>query len=173
MIEKLNNFISNQNSKAILNYCFRVLIFLLLNRNCILEPIGSIFVSIVSFLTRNIEGDDGFVIGIIILMFLPCYIIPKICGLYKKLDGLNIFLAISVILFVDLLYSCSRELTVQLLPLKISFSKFHVDFILIWFFFIYKFLNILTKIFPTPFKQIGYIFSIELLKDIYKYVKRI
>ena len=31
-----------------------------------------------------------------------------------------------------------------------------------------KFFNFLTKKFPTPFKQIGYFFSIEFYKDLYK-----
>lgn len=172
MIKIIDKLPFNQNFKTILDYCFRVLIFLLLNRTSVIEPIGNLFVYIVHLFTKNIEGDDGFITGIAILMFLPLYIIPKICGLFKKLDNLNIFLAIIVILFVDVLFNYSHSLTIQLIPLKFSLSKPHFTFLLIWFFFIYKFLNLLTKIFPVPFKQIGYIFSIELIKDIYKDVKK-
>ena len=162
----------NQNFKAILEYCFRVLIFLLVSRECILKYIALPFSWLVDILTQNIEGEDGFLTAITIFMFIPFYIIPKICGLFKKLDNLNIFFAIIVILSVDILYSLSRALTVQLMPLHFSLSKIHIEFFIIWFFFIYKFLNFLTKIFPVPFKKIGYIFSIELIKDIYRDVKK-
>ena len=33
-------------------------------------------------------------------------------------------------------------------------------------FIVYKILYYLTKFFPVPFKQIGYVFSIEFLKDL-------
>jgi len=169
---KIKNIILNQNFNAVLNYCFRVLIFLLLTRHFILNTIGNAYVYLVYLLTKNIDGDDGFAIGIIICLFFPFYILPKICGLFKKLDKLNIFSASMVILMIDILFSCSRALTIQLTPLKFSFDKIDINFFIIWFFFIYRFFNFLTKIFPVPFKQIGYIFSIELLKDIYKSTKK-
>ena len=172
MIKIIEKLPLNKNFKAILDYCFRILIFLLLNRTLILQYISAPFLWIVYFLTQDIDGDDGFIIAIAIFMFIPFYVLPKICGLFKKLDNLNIFLAIIVILLVDIAYSYSQELTIQLIPLKFSLSKPDFTFWLIWFFFIYKFLNFLTRIFPVPFKKIGYIFSIELIKDIYKDVKK-
>ena len=172
MIKIIDKLPINQNFKAILDYCFRVLFFLLLMRNTILGCIGFLFIVIVEFLFPNINMlDDGLISGII-LMFIPFYVLPKICGLFKKLDNLNIFLAIIVILLVDIAYSYSQGLVIQLIPSKFSFVKPNIEFIIIWFFFIYKFLNFLTRIFPIPFKKIGYIFSIELIKDIYKDVKK-
>ena len=156
------------NFKAVLNYCFRVLVFLLLTRRCISEHFINILGPILIFPSNYIGGENGIILGFILLLFLPFYIYPKICGLFKKLDKLNIIFASMVILIIDILFSFSRALTVQLTPLKFSFGKPDIAFLMIWFFFIYRFLNLLTKIFPMPFKQIGYIFSTELFKDIYK-----
>ena len=170
MIKIIDKLPINQNFKTILDYCFRVLIFLLLCRNFILEPIIEIADPIVGIFFKN--GEDVLIDDFVILMFIPFYILPKICGLFKKLDNLNIFLAIIVILLVDIAYSYSQGLVIQLIPLKFSFVKPNIEFIIIWFFFIYKFLNFLTRIFPVPFKKIGYIFSIDLIKDIYRDIKK-
>lgn len=167
----IKTILSNQNFKAVLNYCLRVLLFLLLCRNYILEPLDVIFMPIVNNFTQNLEGDDA-LYGFVIILFFPCYILPKICGLFKKLDNLNIFLAIIVILLVDIVFSCSQAITIQLSPLKISFDKINIVFPLILFFFIYRFLKLITKLCPFPFKYIGYVFSIEFFKDIYKDVKK-
>lgn len=162
----------NDKLRAIFNYCFRVLIFLFLTRTTIINFITKVFDNIIFLLTKNLGGDDGFVTSIFIFMFIPFYILPKVCGLFKKLDNLNIILAVIIILIVDVIFSYSQALIVQINPFKISCGHIYHVFILIWFFLLYKFFNFLTRIFPTPFKQIGYIFSIELLKDIYKDVKK-
>ena len=125
---------------------------------------------IVNYLT-HLERDDV-LYGFVIILFIPFYILPKICGLFKKLDNLNIFLAIIVILLVDIVFSSSQALMIQLNPLKFSFNEINIVFSLIWFFFIYRFFKLITKLFPFSFKYIGYVFSIEFFKDIYKDGKR-
>lgn len=175
MIEKLKKFILNQNSKAILNYCFRVFVFLLLCREIIYDYISRILLPILSNLLNNKYFDDPFVaVGVfaIINVLFHDYLFAKICGLFKNLDRLNIFISLIIIILIDIIRGYSFGLTIQLNPFKILYDKPNFIFTLIFLFFLYKFLNFLTKIFPTPFKQIGYIFSIELLKDIYKDVKK-
>ena len=175
MIKLLKKFILNQNSKAILNYCFRVFVFFLLCRDIIYNLFAQILIPIFSDWLNSYYINEPFVaMGVfsIISVFLHDYLCAKICGIFKKLDKLNIFLSSVIILLIDVLRGYTFGLTFQINPLKIVYDKPNFIFTLIFLFFIYKFLNLLTKIFPTPFKQIGYIFSIELLKDTYKNVKK-
>ena len=142
----IKTILSNQNFKAVLNYCLRVLIFLFLMRNSIIGIIGFIFIIIVDFLFPSINMLDDSLISGILILFIPFYILPKLCGLFKKLDNLNIFLASIVILMVDIVISCSQALTIQLSPLKISFIKINITFLLIYFFFIYRFLKLIVHL---------------------------
>lgn len=59
----------------------------------------------------------------------------------------------------------------QFIPFKIGFVKDSMMFFAPWAFLMYRVLGFLTKIFPVPFEKIGYIFSIEFVKDVIKRVK--
>ncbi len=164
----------NQNFKAILNYCFRVLIFLLFCRHTIYDFVSNIFYPMLANFVDSLNLDPFVDVGIfaIFSVLVHDYLYAKICGLFKKLDNLNIFLSMIIVVLTDIIRGYSWGVTIQLTPLKLSYGGPNFIFILIFSFILYKFLNFLTKIFPVPFKQIGYIFSIELWKDIYRDVKK-
>ena len=105
--------------------------------------------------------------SIVILSYI--YFIIKLCGLFKKINHLNIFTALIIVIVIDILFCYSKTITIQLFPLKIVFSN-HLEIFLMVLpcFIIFKFFNGLANSFPTPFKQIGYFFSIEFYKDLYK-----
>ncbi len=171
IIEKLK---SNQTFKTILNYCFRVLIFLLLCRHIIYDFVGNIFYPILEKFVNSLNVDPFVDVGIfaIFSVLIHDYLYAKICGLFKKLDNLNIFISIIIVILIDIVRGYSWGVSIQLTPLKFSYDGPVFIFMLIFAFILYKSFNFITRIFPTPFKQIGYIFSIELIKDIYRDVKK-
>ncbi len=174
MIKIYDKLSLNQNFKAILNYCFRVLIFLFLCRHLIYESVGNIFYPILEKFVNSLNLDPFVDVGIfaILSVLIHDYLYAKICGLFKKLDNLNIFISIIIITLIDIVRGYSWGLTIQLTPLKLSYNDPEFIFTLIFAFILYKIFNFITKIFPVPFQKIGYIFSIDLIKDIYRDVKK-
>lgn len=125
-------------------------------------------------LVKNMEYEDCFIIGgllIIIGTYIECYISAKVTGIFKKLDGLNFFVALFIVFLIDILFNYLFMVQVQFMPFKIGFVKDSMMFFAPWAFLIYRFFGFLTKIFPVPFEKIGYIFSIEFVKDVVKRVK--
>lgn len=141
--------------------------------------ISSIFLEhvhapIISFLVKDTDPD--YCLGIaglllIIGIYIECYISAKITGIFKKLDGLNFFVALFIVFLVDILFNYFVMVQVQFIPFKIGFRKDTIIFYALFMFLIYRFFGFLTKIFPVPFEKIGYIFSIEFVKDVIKRVK--
>lgn len=164
-----------KNSKAIVQYCLRVFVFLVLRRLFIsgifLEHVHA---PIISFLVKDTDPD--YCLGIaglllIIGIYIECYISAKVTGIFKKLDGLNFFLALFIVFLVDILFNYFVMVKFQFMPFKIGFRKDTIIFYAPFMFLIYRFFGFLTKIFPVPFEKIGYIFSIEFVKDVIKRVK--
>ena len=98
---------------------------------------------------------------------LAIYCMAKIFGIFKLLDNIHIRNQILIILFISLL------LFIFYLIFYINSSTFELGNLFTVFCFLpawllRKFFNFLTKKFPTPFKQIGYFFSIEFYKDLLK-----
>ena len=156
--------------RTILSYCLRVFVFLVLRRLFIsgifLEHVHA---PVVYPLVKNIEYEDCFIIGgllIIIGIYIECYISAKVTGIFKKLDGLNFFLALFIVFLIDILFNYFVMVQVQFIPFKIGFRKDTIIFYAPFMFLIYRFFGFLTKIFPVPFEKIGYIFSIEFVKDV-------
>ena len=104
------------------------------------------------------------IFAVISVMYIPA----KIFGIFKIMEkyGLKIELTILIILSI-LIYLVINHTGISQNSLN-DFGGIHLvrDFIFAWLF--RKFFNFLTKKFPTPFKQIGYFFSIEFYKDLYK-----
>ena len=100
------------------------------------------------------------------------YLIIKLCGLFKKINHLNFFSALIIVILTDILYCYSKTITIQLFPFKVVFSnQLEIFLVVLPCFIIFKFFNGLAETIPTPFKQIGYFFSIEFYKDLYKKLK--
>ena len=174
-MEIINNENTKKLSKAIAQYCLRIFVFLVLRRlfisDIFLEHVHS---PIISFLTKNMNSEDGLYIWFLLFIlgiYIECYISAKITGIFKKLDGLNFFLALFILFLVDVLFNYLFMVQVHFMPFKIGFVKDSMMFFAPWAFLIYRFFGFLTKIFPVPFEKIGYIFSIEFVKDVIKRVK--
>ena len=169
------NTINGYYPKIIIDYCFRIIVFLILCRNCIMNRILEIL--FFSFGINNILGSikidydpmSGLMFCIYIIILLYLYTVTKLCGLFKKINHLNFFISLIIVILIDLLLCYSKTITVQLFPFKITFSN-HLEIFLIVLpcFIIFKFFNGLANTIPAPFKQIGYFFSIEFYKDLFK-----
>lgn len=174
-MEIINNENTKKLSKAIVQYCLRVFVFLVLRRLFISGIfLKHVHAPIISFLVKDTDPD--YCLGIaglllIIGIYIECYISAKITGIFKKLDGLNFFLALFIVFLVDVLFNYLFMVQVQFMPFKIGFVKDSMMFFAPWAFLMYRVLGFLTKIFPVPFEKIGYIFSIEFVKDVIKRVK--
>ncbi len=169
------NTINGYYPKTVINYCFRILVFLILCRNCIMNRILEIL--FFSFGINNILGSikidydpmSGLMLCIYIIILLYLYAITKLCGLFKKINHLNFFIGLIIAILIDFLLCYSKTITVQLSPFKIVFSNhFEIFLVVLPCFVIFKFLDGLANTIQTPFKQIGYFFSIEFYKDLYK-----
>ena len=101
---------------------------------------------------------------------LTFYVLAKIFGIFKKLDKLNFFVSFFIIVLISLLLIKAGEIDflVSNIVYENGLKYANTMYMLIPAFLLYKFFNFLTKKFPTPFKQIGYFFSIEFYKDLYK-----
>ncbi len=174
-MEIINNENTKKLSKAIAQYCLRIFIFLVLRRLFIsgifLEHVHA---PIISFLVKDTDPD--YCLGIaglllIIGIYIECYISAKVTGIFKKLDGLNFFLALFIVFLIDILFNYFVMVKFQFMPFKIGFRKDTIIFYAPFMFLIYRFFGFLTKIFPVPFEKIGYIFSTKFVKDVIKRVK--
>ena len=177
MEEKINNQKIKTYSRAILNYCLRVLIFLGLCREMIITKsvyiLSPIFDAIFKF---SIEETFDIFIQIavysIFAFILSYYFLAKITGIFKKLDKLNFFLSLAIIFIISIILNYSEMVQIQLNPFKIGFEQKTIIHILPFVFLLYKLLESLTKTFPVPFKKIGYVCSIEFFRDLAKKIKK-
>ena len=60
----------------------------------------------------------------------------------------------------------NENVEIRTLEYDLYFTKTIIVPAFLYAFIVYKILYYLTKFFPVPFKQIGYVFSIEFLKDL-------
>ncbi len=172
------NIINSVYPQTILDYCFRILLFLILCRNFPRSFIeAKIYDSqLFNCIFSNIKINDGLIYFLLyayfILLFYP-YLAVKLCGLFKKINHLNFFSALFIVILTDILYCYSKTITIQLFPFKVVFSnQLEIFLVVLPCFIIFKFFNGLAETIPTPFKQIGYFFSIEFYKDLYKKLKK-
>lgn len=104
--------------------------------------------------------------------FMACigvtYIFAKICGLFKKLDGLKKWQSFLIIILINVVFwiidgilDKHRAISYSI---RASITKTTLTLIPTYLFYLY--LNYLTKKFPNPFQKIGYYTSIEFYKDL-------
>ena len=169
----------NKNTKAILYYCFCVLLFLILNKIHIDAYIAIFISNIIDLLMNNIVSTDmalGFCIMIIVL-HTYIYITAIFCGIFKKINNLKLYEKISIILLVNigLYYFCIGRIYGQQLYAHVSLLEAVKDYsfwILPIYFLIYKFWGYITKNSVINFEKIEYYMSVEFIADLYLKIKR-
>ena len=152
--------------KEIIEYILRIGLFLLLNRKFAI----SITIPILQFLSKNLNTDNAIILSILIWI-IYLYISLKICGLFKKLDNLNFLNSLIFVIILNLIFNYSINTTVQITPFKISYTSGSFLYIIIIYFIYYRILNWLGKKYPNTFGKIGYYFSIECYKNLFKKLK--
>ena len=152
--------------KEIIEYILRIGLFLLLNRKFAI----SITIPILQFLSKNLNTDNAIILSILIWI-IYLYISLKICGLFKKLDNLNFLNSLIFVIILNLIFNYSINTTVQIIPFKISYTSGGFLYIIIIYFIYYRILNWLGKKYPNTFGKIGYYFSIECYKNLFKKLK--
>ena len=152
--------------KEIIEYILRIGLFLLLNRKFAI----SITIPILQFLSKNLNTDNAIILSILIWI-IYLYISLKICGLFKKLDNLNFLNSLIFVIILNLIFNYSINTTVQIIPFKISYTQGSFLYIIIIYFIYYRILNWLGKKYPNTFGKIGYYFSIECYKNLFKKLK--
>ena len=152
--------------KEIIEYILRIGLFLLLNRKFAI----SITIPILQFLSKNLNTDNAIILSILIWI-IYLYISLKICGLFKKLDNLNFLNSLIFVIILNLIFNYSINTTVQIIPFKISYTSGSFLYIIIIYFIYYRILNWLGKKYPNTFGIVGYYFSIECYKNLFKKLK--
>lgn len=155
-----------------------VLLYIFLWREIVQEKLQSFFQAIADimfFIAGHIfptaDSDFYLVTMINILAIIIFYSYAKICGLFKRLKGLNFFSSLLIIIFVDIILFYSICINVQLKPLKFSYMNLNIlkdgyFFPTTIMFFIYKYFDLMAKYCPESFGKIGYYTSIEFYREI-------
>ena len=163
--------------KEIRNYILRVFVFLLLNRPFVFDIFSKISASIVPH--SNIDDDNISIIFVsaclisFFVLVLYLYLTIKLCGLFKKLDKLNFWMSLLIVIILEIVYSISISLNFNFNE-SVSFSYNYLGSVLliVILFIVYKIFNLLSKYIPVPFGTIGYITSIECYKNLYNKYKK-
>ena len=176
------NKLSN-NAKAMLFYCLCVLLFFIMNEGKIYSYVLILTLNIINSIKNLNEATEAdillfFSLTFIVSWHIYIYITVKICGLFKRLDNLKIYITIPIIMLINIgfyYFDIGRAFgkhNINLSPIEIVRTYFF--WILPIYFLIYKFFGFLTKKYPFPFERIGYYTSIEFIKDtLFKIKKRL
>ena len=160
-----------------IKYCFIIVSFLLfIVLYPITFPLSKLIEPIVVYIQNNWDffvlyetKEDAFLNSVILVSScIGMYFFAKIFGVFKKLNKVNLIgsLLILYIISVALIYIGKIKILtpsyIHILGINYSYTMY----LLIPAYLVYLFFNFLTKKFPTPFKQIGYFFSVEFYKDL-------
>ena len=97
------------------------------------------------------------------------YILAKFCGILKYFSQFKFWKSFFFLLVVSISLFYFYILNLHTFKLNYSHTLEAVGVLtIIPAYIVYLFFNFLTKKFPTPFNQIGYFFSNEFYKDLYK-----
>ena len=99
------NTINGYYPKTVINYCFRIIVFLILGRNFFLNLMFPIYNFIYGNILKEPKEDLFLDIGTFIVLSLMChvYITTKLCGLFKKINHLNFFIGLIIAILIDFL----------------------------------------------------------------------
>ena len=171
----------NKNTKAMLNYCFCVLLFLILNSITVSGHITDFIVGILELdndIKIAIQADMTIGLCIMIIVWhIYIYITAIFCGIFKKINKLKLYEKILIIFLVNagLYYFCIGRIYGQQLYAHASLIEAITDYsfwILPVYFLIYKFGGYITKNSVINFEKIEYYMSIEFIVDLYSKIKR-
>lgn len=175
------------NHKIILEGIIRSSIFLVVMRELDLFVIDYITGPIIGFISTCISAIpdydipmipqaffDATTIPLILLYFSACfifntYVIAKFCGLFKYFSRFKFWKSFLILLVIS--YVLYYFYILNLNTFKLNYDavrKTEGIYSIIPSYLVFLFFNFLTKKFPTPFKQIGYFFSLEFYKDLFK-----
>ena len=141
------------------------------------NSINAVFGNLYIHLTKNIvfnEYDEAMCVFLTILfsflftIMLDTYIIAKFCGLFKYFSQFKFWKSFLMLLIISVILNYFYMLNLHTFQLNHNFKDTEAVYTIVPTYLVYLFLNFLTKKFPKPFKQIGYFFSIEFYKDLYK-----
>ena len=167
-----------------IKYCFITVSFLLfIVLYPITFPLAKLIAPIVLYIQNNWDffvlyetNEDAFLNStILVSSFIGIYFFAKIFGIFKKLDKINLIGSLLILysISVVLIYVGKIKILTPSYMYILGINYSYTMYLLIPAYFIYLFFNFLTKKFPTPFKQIGYFFSINFYKDLYiKFLKK-
>ena len=143
----------------------------------IFNTVNFIFDKSYTYLTKNIvlssfaEGF-GFIFAFLSLLFVcvisSTYILAKFCGLFKYFSQFKFWKSFSILLITSIILNYFYMLNLHTFKLNYNVKDREDIYTIIPAYLVFLFFNFLTKKFPTPFKQIGYFFSIEFYKDLFK-----
>ena len=174
--------------KIVIEGIIRSSIFLIVMRECglfVIKYITGPIIGLVSYIASLVPDIDQFIninqdiiniisIPAVILIFfaffiLNTYIIAKFCGLFKYFSQFKFWISFLTLLIISYILYYFYILNLHAFRFNYAAVKNTEDvYTIIPSYFVYLFFNFLTKKFPTPFKQIGYFFSLEFYKDLFK-----
>ena len=143
----------------------------------IFNTINFIFDKPYTYLTKNIVLSSfaeglGFILAFLSLLFVcvisSTYILAKFCGLFKYFSQFKFWKSFLILLIISFLLNYFYMLNLHTFQLNHNVKDTQDIYTIVPAYLVYLFFNFLTKKFPTPFEQIGYFFSIEFYKDLYK-----
>ena len=175
--------------KILVEGIVRSCIFLVVMRECRLFAIDYItgpIIGLISYIQSLVPDIDQFIhigediiniisIPAVILIFFAffmfdTYVIAKFCGLFKYFSQFKFWKSFLILLVISYILNYLITNNIHILPEKYIADDSYIPLTIIPSYLVYLFFNFLTKKFPTPFKQIGYFFSVEFYKDLYKKV---
>ncbi len=172
--------------KIILEGVVRSCIFLVVMRECRLfaaDYITGPIIDLISYIASLVPDIDQFIhisedviniisIPTVILIFFAgftfnTYVIAKFCGLFKYFSQFKFWISFLILLIISFSLNYLIINNIHILPEKYIADDSYIPLTIIPSYLVYLFFNFLTKKFPTPFKQIGYFFSIEFYKGLF------
>ena len=173
--------------KIVIEGIIRSSIFLVVMRECRLFTIDYItgpIIGLISYIQSLVPDINQFIhidediiniisIPAVILIFFAffmfdTYVIAKFCGLFKYFSQFKFWISFLILLTISFSLNYLITNNIHILPEKYIANDSYIPLTIIPSYLVYLFFNFLTKKFPTPFKQIGYFFSIEFYKDLLK-----
>ena len=113
----------------------------------------------------------AFAIFAVLGFILNTYILAKLCGILKYFSQFKFWKSFLFLLVISVGYYYFAYLNLHTFKLNYEADTaggMGISVTIIISYIVYLFFNFLTKKFPTPFNQIGYFFSNEFYKDLYK-----
>ena len=177
--------------KIVIEGIIRSGIFLFMMRELsflILRHITGKIIDLISYIASLVPDIDQFIhinqdiiniisIPAVILIFFAgftfnTYVIAKFCGLFKYFSQFKLWKSFLILLAISYILNYFITNNIHIIPEKYIADDPYVPLTIIPSYLVFLFFNFLTKKFPTPFKQIGYFFSIEFYKDLFKKITK-